>query len=62
MKWVGLLRLGTLWLEGFLKKNHVLRYDMRGAGMSEKVRGSLSIEVMADDLAELLNALGLLNR
>jgi 3-oxoadipate enol-lactonase len=35
----------------------VLRYDTRGAGVSEKVRGTLTIDTMADDLAALLDAL-----
>ena len=35
----------------------VLRYDTRGAGLSEKVRGSLHIDTMADDLRALLDAL-----
>lgn len=35
----------------------VLRYDTRGAGLSEKVRGALSIDTMADDVAGLLDAL-----
>ena len=35
----------------------VLRYDTRGAGLSEKVRGALSIDTMVDDLAALLDAL-----
>ena len=37
----------------------VLRYDTRGAGLSEKVRGTLSIDTMVDDLAALLDALGI---
>jgi 3-oxoadipate enol-lactonase len=37
----------------------VLRYDTRGAGMSEKVRGRLSIDTMVDDLPALLDALGI---
>jgi 3-oxoadipate enol-lactonase len=37
----------------------VLRYDTRGAGMSEKVRGELAIDTMVDDLAALLDALGI---
>jgi 3-oxoadipate enol-lactonase len=37
----------------------VLRYDTRGAGMSEKVRGALSIDTMVDDLAALMDALGI---
>jgi 3-oxoadipate enol-lactonase len=35
----------------------VLRYDTRGAGLSEKVRGALSIDTMVDDLAALLDGL-----
>lgn len=35
----------------------VLRYDTRGAGLSEKVRGALSIDTMADDVAGLLDGL-----
>jgi 3-oxoadipate enol-lactonase len=35
----------------------VLRYDLRGAGMSEKVRGELKIETLADDARALLDAL-----
>jgi 3-oxoadipate enol-lactonase len=40
----------------------VLRYDTRGAGLSEKVRGALSIDTMVDDLAALLDALGITGR
>ncbi len=36
----------------------VLRYDTRGAGMSSKVRGRLSIDTMADDIAGLLDVAG----
>ncbi len=35
----------------------VLRYDTRGAGMSEKIRGKVTFDNMADDLATLLDAL-----
>jgi len=35
----------------------VLRYDTRGAGQSEKIRGGVSFDTMADDLAALLDAL-----
>ncbi|MDE2517348.1 MAG: alpha/beta fold hydrolase [Rhodospirillales bacterium] len=34
----------------------VLRYDTRGAGLSEKIRGSVSFDTMAADLAALLDA------
>ena len=37
----------------------VLRYDTRGAGLSEKVRGALCIDTMVDDLGALLDALGI---
>ena len=37
----------------------VLRYDTRGAGMSQKVRGELSFDTMADDIAGLLDANGI---
>ena len=37
----------------------VLRYDTRGAGQSEKIRGSVSFDIMAEDLAALLDALGI---
>ena len=41
------------------RTRRVLRYDTRGAGMSEKVRGALSIDTMADDLGALVDALGI---
>jgi 3-oxoadipate enol-lactonase len=37
----------------------VLRADMRGAGMSEKVSGTLDIGVVCNDMAALLDALGI---
>jgi 3-oxoadipate enol-lactonase len=37
----------------------VLRYDTRGAGLSEKIQGSGTWDQMADDLAGLLDALGI---
>lgn len=37
----------------------VLRYDSRGAGMSQKVRGALGIDRMADDIAVLLDSVGI---
>jgi 3-oxoadipate enol-lactonase len=36
----------------------VLRYDTRGAGLSEKIKGSVTWDQMADDLAGLLDATG----
>jgi 3-oxoadipate enol-lactonase len=38
---------------------HVLRYDTRGAGLSSKTRGTLSIDTMADDIAMLLDTVGI---
>lgn len=37
----------------------VLRYDLRGSGMSEKVQGRLDLDALADDVAALMDALGL---
>jgi 3-oxoadipate enol-lactonase len=37
----------------------VVRYDTRGAGLSEKIRGTASIDTLADDLAVLLDGLGI---
>jgi len=37
----------------------LLRYDTRGAGQSEKIRGAVSFDVMASDLAALLDALAI---
>ncbi len=43
----------------FADSRRVLRYDTRGAGLSQKVRGELGIDTMADDIAKLLDALGI---
>jgi 3-oxoadipate enol-lactonase len=43
----------------FADSRRVLRYDARGAGMSQKVRGELKIDTMADDIAGLLDVLGI---
>ncbi|HXN66497.1 MAG TPA: alpha/beta fold hydrolase, partial [Bradyrhizobium sp.] len=43
----------------FASSRRVLRYDTRGAGLSQKVRGVLGIDTMADDIAALLDALGI---
>ena len=40
----------------------VLRYDTRGAGLSEKIRGTANIDVFADDIAGLLDALDIKGR
>jgi 3-oxoadipate enol-lactonase len=40
-------------------KRRVVRYDTRGAGFSEKIRGSLTIDTMTDDLIALLDRLGI---
>jgi 3-oxoadipate enol-lactonase len=37
----------------------VLRYDTRGAGISEKIAGTVTWDEMADDLAALLDATGI---
>ena len=37
----------------------VLRYDTRGAGLSEKIGGKVTFDDMADDLAALLDAIGI---
>jgi 3-oxoadipate enol-lactonase len=43
----------------FAKSCRVLRYDTRGAGMSQKVRGELTLDTMADDIAALLDHFGI---
>jgi 3-oxoadipate enol-lactonase len=37
----------------------VLRYDLRGFGMSEKTKGTLSLDVLSGDLVALQDALGI---
>jgi 3-oxoadipate enol-lactonase len=41
------------------ESRRVLRYDTRGAGMSQKVRGELGIDTMAEDIAALLDHIGI---
>src|SRR6201995_2047266 len=41
----------------FAGSRRVLRYDTRGAGMSQKARGQLTFGAMASDIAALLDAL-----
>jgi 3-oxoadipate enol-lactonase len=43
----------------FTGSRRVLRYDTRGAGLSQKVRGELGIDTMAADILALLDALGI---
>src|SRR5260370_28442349 len=43
----------------FAESRRVLRYDSRGAGLSQKVRGELHIDTMADDIAALLDHVGI---
>jgi 3-oxoadipate enol-lactonase len=43
----------------FAKTRRVLRYDTRGAGLSQKARGELSLDTMADDIAALLDTYGI---
>ncbi|NEI74556.1 alpha/beta fold hydrolase [Rhizobium lusitanum] len=37
----------------------VLRFDLRGSGMSEKVRGLLDLDLVCDDIVALLDGLGI---
>lgn len=41
------------------RHRRVIRYDTRGAGFSEKIRGLLRIDTMTDDLMALLDGLGI---
>ena len=55
---------GTLdsWDQGLKALNNgrrVLRYDTRGAGLSEKIGGAVTWDDMADDLKGLLDALNI---
>jgi 3-oxoadipate enol-lactonase len=43
----------------FARSRRVLRYDTRGAGLSQKVRGELTLDTMADDIAALLDHFGI---
>ncbi len=46
-------------LPALAKGRRVLRYDTRGAGLSETIRGTASIDQMADEVVGLLDALGI---
>jgi 3-oxoadipate enol-lactonase len=41
------------------RTRRVLRYDTRGAGLSEKITGEIELATMASDLAALLDVLGI---
>jgi len=43
----------------FADSRRVLRYDTRGAGLSQKARGELGLDTMADDIAALLDSNGI---
>jgi len=43
----------------FAGSRRVLRYDTRGAGLSQKVRGELTLDTMAGDIAGLLDHFGI---
>lgn len=46
-------------LLGVGQVRRILRYDTRGAGLSEKINGSVTWTEMADDLKALLDAVGI---
>ena len=46
-------------LPALSRGRRVLRYDTRGAGQSEKLRAPPALDDMADDIAALLDALGI---
>src|SRR6195256_1068605 len=43
----------------FAGSRRVLRYDFPGSGVSQKVRGELHLDTMADDIAALLDHVGI---
>jgi 3-oxoadipate enol-lactonase len=43
----------------FAASRRVLRYDTRGAGLSQKIRGELTFDTMANDIAALLDTLAI---
>lgn len=53
----GCLDSWDLLIDWLSNERRVLRYDTRGAGLSEKIRGAVTWDTMADDLAALLDAL-----
>jgi 3-oxoadipate enol-lactonase len=55
----GTLESWDLVVPSLSDQRRVLRYDTRGAGLSQKVRGALGIDTMVDDLVALMNAVGI---
>jgi 3-oxoadipate enol-lactonase len=53
----GTLESWDLVLPLLSRRRKILRYDTRGAGLSQKIRGPLSIDTMADDLVALMEKL-----
>jgi 3-oxoadipate enol-lactonase len=58
----GTLESWDLVLPMLSAERRILRYDTRGAGLSQKVRGALSIDTMVDDLMALMDATGIAGR
>ena len=54
----GTLESWDLVVDRLGENRRVLRYDVRGAGLSQKVRGTLAIDVLAADLAAILDTTG----
>jgi 3-oxoadipate enol-lactonase len=54
----GLLENWDEVVPGLVGDHRVLRYDVRGAGLSEKISGQLEIGMLTDDLLALLDAVG----
>ena len=55
----GTMESWDLMVPALAAKRRVVRYDTRGAGFSEKIRGTLKIDTMTDDLVALLDGLGI---
>ena len=55
----GMLESWDAVLPALRQKYRVLRYDQRGFGLSEKFKGALTLDMMAADLAGLLDGLGI---
>jgi 3-oxoadipate enol-lactonase len=53
---VGMIENWDQVMPRFARGFRVLRYDTRGCGLSEKVRGELSVDLLSDDPLALLDA------